>query len=303
MIQVQDATRFYGSVRGYERLSLSVSEGELYGLIGPDGAGKTSLIRTLVSLLRPDCGTLRVMGFDPVTQSRKVRSAIGYMPQRFSLYQDLSVEQNLHFFAGLFGISRSERDERLRELYRFSRLEPFRKRRAGALSGGMKQKLALSCNLIHRPKLLVLDEPTFGVDPVSRAEFWSLLGEIRREGATILCSTPYMDEAERFDRITFLYQGQKIARGTPEEVVGTFPYPLYKVRARDIRALRRWFDRQPEVTATQLFGDDIHVAFRAQPDKPSSWKEKPPVELTLWEPLTPSIEDVFLWRIGGNNGS
>ena len=303
MIRVQGASKAFGPVQAYRDISLEVARGQMFGIIGPDGAGKTTLIRSLVSLLHPDAGTIEVLGHSTSTQARAIRSQVGYMPQRFSLYQDLSVQQNLHFFAGLFGIPRSQREERLRELYRFSRLETFRHRRAGALSGGMKQKLALSCNLIHRPSLLILDEPTFGVDPVSREEFWQLLAQIRTEGATIVCSTPYMDEAERFDRLVFLHQGRLVASGSPDEVRATYPYPLYRVTGGKLRQLHGWMARQDGVVAVQLFGGELHVAFASQPNDWQRWQQAAPGGIESWEPVRPSVEDVFLWRMGGEHGA
>lgn len=204
-IEVYGLTKRYGGVTALDGVSLRVSRGELFGLIGPDGAGKTTLFRLLTTLLLPDSGRATVDGLDIVTNYRAIRSRVGYMPGRFSLYPDLSVEENLAFFAALFGVGVRDNYELIAPIYR--QIEPFRTRRAGKLSGGMKQKLALCCALIHRPSVLFLDEPTTGVDPVSRSEFWDMLAELKSGGISMLVSTPYMDEARRCDRVRFAIRG------------------------------------------------------------------------------------------------
>lgn len=206
VINVKQISKRYGSCVALDGVSLQVNPGEIYGLIGPDGAGKTTLFRILVTLLLPDEGQAEVDGLDTVRDYRKIRSRIGYMPGRFSLYQDLSVEENLDFFATMFGTSIAENYENIKEIY--AQIEPFKDRKAGALSGGMKQKLALCCALVHRPSVLFLDEPTTGVDAISRKEFWNMLYRIRRSGVTILVSTPYMDEAALCDRISLIQKGR-----------------------------------------------------------------------------------------------
>jgi len=299
-IEVAHATKRYGAVTGYTGVSFTVAPGEMFGLIGPDGAGKTSLIRTLCTLLQPDEGDIRVLGYGTVQGRGDIRARIGYMPQRFSLYPDLTVPQNLAFYARLFNVPRTEQKQRLAELYRFSRLEPFKQRRAGALSGGMKQKLALSCTLVHTPALLLLDEPTFGVDPVSREEFWELLTGLRAQGATILASTPYMDEAERFDRVALMYGGRVLRLGTPAELRATFPWPLLRVTGNALRALRGYFARQPEVKTLQLFGDALHVGLAAQPSDATVARWRSEAGFADWQPIAPSLEDVLLHEMGGN---
>ena len=220
IINVSHVSKSYGKVAALSDVSFSVSEGEVFGLIGPDGAGKTSLFRILATLLCPDKGRASVGGFDVVADMRAIRKVTGYMPGRFSLYEELTVEENLDFFATLFGTTAEEGYDMIKAVY--SQIEPFRKRRAGALSGGMKQKLALSCALVHKPRVLLLDEPTTGVDPVSRKEFWDMLGTLGAKGVTVVVSTPYLDEVRRCDRVAFLHEGQVRGVGSPEAVLEQF---------------------------------------------------------------------------------
>lgn len=294
-IEIQNFRKRYGALEAVKGVSLSVGQGEMFGLIGPDGAGKTTLMRVICTLLVPDEGTILVQSHDVKSDIMAIRALLGYMPQRFSLYQDLSVEQNLRFFADLFGVSQVERERRTEQLYRFSRLAPFKKRKAGALSGGMKQKLALSCALIHTPQVLVLDEPTTGVDPVSREEFWDILRSIQREGTTIFVSTAYLDEADECDRVALMHQGEIAIVGSPDEVRGAFDQPLYQVNGRDVRALRRFFATLPHVRSTQLFGDAVHVVFEREPTDSEwqAWRRDTHENLERWSLQSPSMEDVF----------
>lgn len=215
-ISINDVTKNYGSICALDNVSFEVEKGELFGLIGPDGAGKTTLFRILTTLLVPDSGTATVEGLDVIKDYKRIRSIVGYMPGRFSLYQDLSVEENLEFFASIFGVDVKDNYDIIAPIY--SQIEPFAKRRAGKLSGGMKQKLALSCALIHRPQVLFLDEPTTGVDAVSRSEFWDMLAGLKQYGISILVSTPYMDEAGRCDRIALINEGKVLKIDTPENI-------------------------------------------------------------------------------------
>lgn len=295
-IEISNFRKSYGAVEAVKGVSLAVNKGELFGLIGPDGAGKTTLMRSVCTLLNPDEGSIRVNNLETTKQIAEIRSILGYMPQRFSLYQDLSVEQNLRFFADLFQVPMQGRDERVERLYQFSRLGSFKKRLAGALSGGMKQKLALSCALVHTPDILVLDEPTYGVDPVSRMEFWDILRLIQQEGTTILVSTAYMDEADQCDRVALFFEGNIAGMDSPEALKKGYRYPLFQLEAEDLRQLRSYFQTQPEVHNTQLFGDSLHVSFKQMPGSSdwSRWMRESNSNLKNYGPITPTIEDVFL---------
>jgi ABC-2 type transport system ATP-binding protein len=228
-VETENLYKTFGAIPALNNVSFTVPEGSLVGLIGADGAGKTTLLRILVTLITADKGNVRVLGKNAATEFSAIRKTIGYMPQRFSLYQDLSVRENLLFFADVFGVNRTERDARMQRLLSFSRLTEFQGRRAANLSGGMKQKLALSCALIHTPVLLILDEPTTGVDPVSRSEFWDILFELKRQGITILVSTPYMDEASACDTLLLLHKGEVLKKGSPSELLSAYPLALYRI--------------------------------------------------------------------------
>ncbi len=296
-IEITNFTKSYGDdPPAVDNISMSVKQGEIFGLIGPDGAGKTTLLRTLATLLVPTKGTLTLSGMDVTQQITGIRSMLGYMPQRFSLYQDLSVEQNLLFFADLFDVPISERPGRLERLYQFSRLDAFKNRRAGALSGGMKQKLALSCALIHTPQILLLDEPTFGVDPVSRQEFWQILHAIQEEGTTILVSTAYMDEANQCDRVALIFNGRIQAIDSPGALRDNYKYPLFSIESPNLRKLAANLIESDQIHSVQIFGDSLHVSLKTVPEE-SFWqnlKTSTQYEITTWQPIEPSIEDIFL---------
>lgn len=266
MITVEHIEMAYGRrwkrVEALRDVSFSVREGEIFGLIGPDGAGKSSLFRVLTTLLLPTGGKATVDGLDVVRDYREIRDILGYMPGKFSLYQDLSVEENLHFFAKVFNTTVDENYEQVKDIY--SQLAPFKKRRAGALSGGMKQKLALCCALIHRPKVLFLDEPTTGVDPISREEFWQVLQRLRKQGITILVSTPYMDEARQCDRIGLIFNGKLLSVSTPEEIVQSYDRPLLAIRSGNMFRLLNDTRRQDGVFSCFTFGDYLHVAMKGR---------------------------------------
>ncbi len=230
-INIEDITKSFGDITAVSNVTFSVEEAELFGLIGPDGAGKTTLFKMLTSLLIPDSGRATVVGFDTVKNYKDIRRIIGYMPGTFSLYQDLSVEENLNFFATIFGTTIKDNYDLIGDIY--VQIEPFKKRRAGKLSGGMKQKLALCCALVHQPTVLFLDEPTTGVDAVSRAEFWAMLKRLKQKGITILVSTPYMDEAALCERIGLIQSGKILQIDTPENITNSYQKPLYAVRSED----------------------------------------------------------------------
>jgi ABC-type multidrug transport system ATPase subunit len=288
-----------GTVRAVEDVSFSVQRGELFGLIGPDGAGKTSLFRMLATLLLASSGRATIDGFDVVADYRHIRTILGYMPGRFSLYQDLTVEEILTFFATLFGTSIEENRELIHDIY--VQLEPFRTRRAGKLSGGMKQKLALCCALIHRPSVLLLDEPTTGVDPVSRKEFWTMLGRLRDRGITILVSTPYMDEAVLCDRIALMQGGRLLNVDTPRAIVDAFDVPLYGVRADDMYALRADLAADPRVTSCHSFGRAFHCTIADGTDVETSFtdelRQRGHTDVAV-QRIKPTIEDCFIRLMG-----
>ncbi len=298
-IEVKNFKKNYGNTVAVKGINLSVTKGELFGIIGPDGAGKTSLIRAICTLLVPDQGLILVDGMDVTKNVVAIRSMLGYMPQRFSLYPDLSVQQNLRFFADLFQVSAGEKEKQLERLYQFSRLAPFKDRKAAALSGGMRQKLALSCALIHTPRILVLDEPTFGVDPVSRQEFWDILHLIQDQGTTILVSTAYMDEAELCQRIALINEGKIVGLDSPGNLKKEYPFPIYKIDGEELHLLRDYFKGLKNVHSIQLFGDSLHVSFLTEPQNTDwyKWQQQNQQNFQNWTKHSPSIEDVFLERM------
>lgn len=257
IIESSGVSKAFGTTKALTDISFTINESEIFGFIGPDGAGKTTLFRIITTLLLPDKGTMSVLGLNSVKNYKELRKNIGYMPGRFSLYQDLSVEENLNFYATVFGTIVEENYDLISEIY--SHIEPFKKRLAGQLSGGMKQKLALSCALIHKPKLLVLDEPTTGVDAVSRSEFWDMLGKLRKYNITIIVSTPYMDEAMRCDRVALIQNGAILAIDSPGKIREGFSRKLFTVKSAEkyklIIALRKF----PDTFTAYPFGDSVHV--------------------------------------------
>lgn len=256
-VEIRDLSKSYGKVKALDAVSFDVPRGSLFGLIGPDGAGKSTLYQILTTLLAPDGGTATVAGLDVVADYRKIRSIVGYMPERFSLYPDLTVNENLHFFASLFGVSVKDNYDLIAPF--FDQLAKFPDRRAGALSGGMKQKLALGCALIHRPEILLLDEPTTGVDAVSRSEFWDMLATLREKGITILVSTSYMDEAQRCEQIALINRGRILRVDTPARLVAGIGEKLYAVSAREMYPLLLALREIPSVKNCYTFGATLHV--------------------------------------------
>jgi len=298
-IQVTNLSKSYGEVKALSDVCLSVETGEMYGLIGPDGAGKTTLIRIITTLLLPDSGNAKVLGLDTVSQYKELRGEIGYMPAVFSLYSDLTVQENLNFFAGVFGTTVKDNYDLIKGVYHM--LEPFRDRPAGKLSGGMKQKLALSCALIHRPKILILDEPTTGVDAVSRMELWNLLHEIKNQGITIFVSTAYMDEAKQCDRVALIQKGAILGINTPEGFAHCFPYKLFAVYASDIWKNLDAIRRLKICETAYMFGDSIHFATNNLEESPESLIDRL-MSIGIYArvvQIQAGIEDYFIYQLSG----
>ena len=295
VVAVRDLCKKYKGSPALSNISFEVEDGELFGFIGPDGGGKTSLFRILTSLLLPDSGSAEVLGLDVVTQFRELRQRIGYMPGRFSLYSDLSVEENLEFFATVFNTTVNENYHLIKDIY--SHIEPFKKRRAGQLSGGMKQKLALSCALIHKPEVLFLDEPTTGVDAVSRKEFWEMLKNLQSVGITIVVSTPYMDEAVLCDRVALIQTGQILRIDTPESIVSSFDSPLFAVKAKETFRLIQVLQQYQHTLRVYPFGEYIHYTDnRGQIDREEfvNYLNSKNVSLIELHHVRPQIEDCFI---------
>jgi ABC-type multidrug transport system ATPase subunit len=306
-VQATGLVKRFGATEAVGDISFDIEPGTLFGFIGPDGAGKSTLFRILVTLLVPDAGLATVLGLDVVRDLWALRRRIGYMPGKFSLYPDLSVAENLTFFASVFGTTVREARDRIAPIY--SQLEPFSGRKAGALSGGMKQKLALCCALVHRPDILLLDEPTTGVDAVSRREFWDLLGEFRAEGLTIVVSTPYMDEAARCDRIALIQRGRLLGIDTPAAIAAGYGRPLYAVRAANRYAALQSLRRYQHTHAVVPFGDVLHFADRRGDASASTVMAGALAHLAAdgvsgshLEPTPPTVEDSFMALINAGGG-
>jgi ABC-type multidrug transport system ATPase subunit len=293
-IKVEGLSKSYGDVQALASIDLSINKGELFGLIGPDGAGKSTLFRILTSLLIPDEGQAWVQGLHTVHDFRQIRNIIGYMPGRFSLYEDLSVEENLRFFAKIFGQTVEGNYHLIEDI--FNQLMPFRKRRAGKLSGGMKQKLALCCALIHEPEVLFLDEPTTGVDAVSRAEFWEMLNKIKEKGITICVSTPYMDEAGLCERIALIQQGKILGINTPHGLINNYNKQLYSVRSQQNYKLLSKLRNEGDVERVEPFGETLHLTMKRTIGEKeiNEWVKSlnvGPVEINR---MPATVEDIFL---------
>lgn len=300
-VDIQGLTKRYGKIVALDHVNLSVSEGSLFGLIGPDGSGKTTLYQILTTLLNPDEGSATVADLDVVKDYRKLRTEIGYMPERFSLYPDLTVDENLHFFASLFGVDVKDNFDLIAPI--FNQLKKFPNRRAGALSGGMKQKLALGCALIHRPKVLLLDEPTTGVDAVSRNEFWNMLATLKEKGITILVSTSYMDEAERCERIALINKGKILDVNTPDRLIEGLDKNLYNASSKDMYPLLEVLRTLPDVKDCYTFGATLHVVTNDgfHPDEAVfKLKQEGLKDARIW-PAKGNIEDLFI-KLAKNDG-
>jgi len=294
-VEVNNLKKSYDKVEAVKGVSFSVSKGELFGLIGPDGAGKTSIFRILTTLMFPSEGSARLLGLDVVNDFKEIRNNIGYMPQRFSLYQDLSVEENLTFFATIFGTTIRENYNLIKDIY--VQIEPFKNRLAGKLSGGMKQKLALSCALIHSPNILILDEPTTGVDAVSRKEFWEMLIRLKEKGITILVSTPYMDEANMCDRVALIQNGEIMSIDTPDKIIGNFGSKLWAVKSRNIYQLIKDLRSLDFIETVFPFGEYLHVTSKTDSidieKLQSILIEKSHTDIHIQE-IRANIEDCFM---------
>lgn len=294
MISISNISKTFGQIAALSNITLEIPAKQIFGFIGPDGAGKTTLFRLITTLMVPDSGAILVNGFDTVKEYRRIRMFTGYMPGRFSLYMDLTVEENLNFYATIFGTTLEKNYHLIKSVY--SHIEPFRKRLAGKLSGGMKQKLALSCALIHNPEILVLDEPTTGVDAVSRKEFWELLHELKQKGMTIVVSTPYMDEAAKCDTIALVHKGRLLETDKPGKITGSFKEHLFAVSGENqFRLINDLRNYQPGVSA-YLFGQAIHLSFNTKPDinHLKMHLAKSGHGDVKVEPIMPSVEDCFI---------
>lgn len=305
IIQTYDLTKKFGKTVAVDGLNLAVRRGEIFGLVGPDGAGKTTTIRLLTAIMDPTSGRAKVDGFDTVRQAEEIKKRIGYMAQRFNLYGDLSVLENLNFFADIFAVRGWERKEQISRLLEFARLTDFKERRAAHLSGGMQKKLALACTLIHKPEVIFLDEPTTGVDPVSRREFWDILSELHIQGVTIFVSTPYMDEAERCSRIGFMYQGRIVNCAPPEEIKDMVSGELLELRPENLRQARQLIAGLEGVLEVQTYGELLHVFVD------SADRRLPELEATLnrnglpfagLRRIRPRMEEAFISLIRTRHG-
>ncbi len=298
-VSLQGVTRRFGALTAVDGLTLDVARGELFGIVGPDGAGKTTTLRMLAGVLRPTEGEVWVDGVDVARDPEAAKPHLAYMAQRFGLYEDLTVQENLAFYADLYRVPRAERPARLERLYRFSRLDEFKERRAGALSGGMKQKLSLSCALVHRPRVLLLDEPTFGVDPISRRELWLILHEMVAEGITMVVSTSYLDEAERCDRVVLLDQGRALALDRPQVLQASLEGTMHSLHTDRPRDARDRLRTVPGVVSASLFGEAVHVLLAPDTD-PSALDgvlAAAGIEILEEEVVEPSLEDVFIHSV------
>ena len=295
-VSVQNIVKTYekGTIHALKNISFEVTKGELFGLIGPDGAGKSSLFRILTTLLLPDSGTAQVDGLDVVKDYKAIRNRVGYMPGRFSLYQDLTVEENLSFFATIFDTRIEENYDLIKDIY--VQIEPFKDRRAGKLSGGMKQKLALCCALIHKPSVLFLDEPTTGVDAVSRKEFWDMLRLLKQKDITILVSTPYMDEASQCDRVALMQNGHILDRDTPLSIIAKFPKILWSVRSNKMFPLLHDLRQYPPTESCFAFGDSHHLTLKNDIDRGeiARYLAQNGHENVEIDTIKPTIEDCFM---------
>lgn len=289
-VEVKNITKSYGKVIALQNINFTVKENEIFGLIGPDGAGKTTLIRIITTLVLPDSGEASLFEYNVVKDYKNIRKIVGYMPQRFSLYYDLTVEENLKFYAEIFGTSIKENYHLVEPIYK--QIEPFKDRKAGQLSGGMKQKLALSCALIHKPKILFLDEPTTGVDAVSRVEFWEMLKKYQNEGITILVSTPYMDEAAQCDRIAFVKDGNILRISNSDEIINDYPFNIFEINTNDFVQTTDYLRNVLPDAIINRFGSSIHCSTKLSYEEILKIVKLDNIKI---KKIVPTIEDCFLW--------
>jgi ABC-2 type transport system ATP-binding protein len=306
VIQTEQLTKRFGDLAAVDALTLAVDEGEIFGLVGPDGAGKTTIMRLLTAIMEPDGGEAWVVGRHTVREAEKIKENIGYMSQRFGLYPDLTVMENINFYADVYSEPRRGRKEKIERLLAFSNLTPFKRRMAGDLSGGMKQKLGLTCALIHTPKVLFLDEPTNGVDPVSRRDFWRILYQLLREKVTIFVATAYLDEAERCNRVGLIHRGRLLACGTPDEVKKLMRGTILEIRAQDPRQAATVLRERLSEVSVGLFGDRVHVVsmeYERASAAAQAALAQAGLEVIGVRPIDPSLEDVFISVLAEQEGS
>jgi len=305
-VALDGLTKRFGDTLAVDGLTFGIAAGEIFALVGPDGAGKTTTLRMLTGILTPTAGRATVLGLDTVREAEAIKEQIGYMSQRFGLYPDLRVEENLHFYAEIYGVPRRGREEKIDRLLAFSNMQPFKKRLAGNLSGGMKQKLGLACALIHTPRVLFLDEPTNGVDPVSRRDFWRILYQLLADGVTIVVSTAYLDEAERATRVGLLHQGRLLASDTPKRLKRLIEGTLLEVRTDRPRLAAAALRKSLAAESVSLFGERVHVVSQ-QPEEAgaaiAATLAGEGIRLASLEPAEPSLEDVFVSVLGSHEGS
>ena len=297
MIQTSNLTRRFAETTAVDHLNMEVFQGEIFGLVGPDGAGKTTTLRLLCGLLDPTEGQAVVAGYDVARKIDSVKDQIGYMAQRFGLYADLTVEENMDFYADLFGVGDSRRYALTAELLRMTRMEQFCRRAAGKLSGGMKQKLALMCTLLHHPKVLFLDEPTNGVDPVSRRDFWAILYQLVKDGMTVLITTAYLDEAERCNRVGLMHRGRLIRCAPPETLRTHLEEPCFQVQTANLRAVQEFLARLPEIVSVEQAGTALHLFLspsRTSPEVLQNALDRKGLGPAAFTQIVPSLEDVFI---------
>ena len=300
IIVIENLTKHFGELVAVDNLNLQINEGESFALLGPDGAGKTTAMRLLCGVITPTAGKIKIGDFVLTKQTDRARELIGYMPQRFSLYENLSVLQNIIFFSDLYGVDKSTRQDRMGELLEFSRLTPFVDRLAGQLSGGMKQKLALICTVIHKPPILLLDEPTTGVDPVSRRDFWKILHRLLAEGVTLLISTPYMDEAERCNRIGLIHAGKLLLVDTPAELKRQMAGEVIEIKCAQPYMANTYLKSHDAVESVQAFSDKLRVLMKTVGNEQEiiSFLESKGVKVMDVRKVQPSLEDIFVSRLG-----